>query len=154
MVRPMRRRGFTLLEILIALLIASIGLLGIAGLVQHSLRASFESGIQTTAALLAIDIHERAWLEAHLPKYSPPDGEAMPPCNADGSWIRLSEFSPTINLDELGLAASFPQDVVFPTCELTISWGPSTGGVFGGIAGFGGTYTHRFRIPSVVAAPE
>ena len=143
MFRQMPMRGFTLLEILIALLITSVGLLGIAGLVVHSMRASFESGIQTTAALLAVDVHERAWLASHL--------ASTTACNSDGSWIDLAQFSPDVDLLELGINAAFPdaEDDSFPECELTISWNPTASGVVGGMATFGGMYTHTFTIPSV-----
>lgn len=143
MVFDARLRGFTLLEILIALLITSVGLLGIAGLVLHSMRASFESGMQTTAALLAVDVHERAWLASHL--------ISTTSCNGDDSWIDLNQFSPDVDLSELGINATFPDADFdsFPECELTISWSPTASGVVGGMATFGGMYTHTFTIPSV-----
>ena len=64
--QPARRpqAGFTLLEVLVALLIISVGVLGIASMVLHSMRASVESNQHTMAALMALDMSERAWLEA------------------------------------------------------------------------------------------
>ena len=51
--------GFSLLEVLVALLILSIGLLGIAGLQVTSKRSNFEALQRTTATMLANDILER-----------------------------------------------------------------------------------------------
>lgn len=54
-----RNRGFSLLEVLIALFIFSIGLLGIGGLQLLSKQNNFEAIQRTTAAMLAHDMIER-----------------------------------------------------------------------------------------------
>jgi type IV pilus assembly protein PilV len=54
-----RQRGFTLLEVLIALLILSIGLLGLAALQTTSLRSNQMASMRTTATQLAYDISDR-----------------------------------------------------------------------------------------------
>lgn len=56
-----RRRagGFTLVEILVTLLIASIGLLGIAALHSFSLRNNYDSLMRSHASALASDITDR-----------------------------------------------------------------------------------------------
>ena len=51
--RPTRQAGFSLLELLVALVVFSIGLLAIAGLQTVSKRANFESLQRTTAAQIA-----------------------------------------------------------------------------------------------------
>jgi len=51
--------GFTLLEVLIALLILSIGLLGLASLQTNGLRSNQMAGMRTTATQLAYDIADR-----------------------------------------------------------------------------------------------
>ena len=51
--------GFTLLEILIALLVLSIGLLGMAGLQATSLRNSHDAYVTTRATYLAHDMADR-----------------------------------------------------------------------------------------------
>lgn len=53
------QQGFTLLEVLIALLILSIGLLGLAALQTTSLRANQMASMRTTATQLAYDISDR-----------------------------------------------------------------------------------------------
>jgi len=51
--------GFTLIEILVTIVIVSIGLLGLAGLQINGLRANISSEARSKATLLADDIAER-----------------------------------------------------------------------------------------------
>jgi type IV pilus assembly protein PilV len=57
--RPSCERGFSLLEVLIALLVLSVGLLGIAGLQTFSLQFNHQSYERTQATLLISDMAER-----------------------------------------------------------------------------------------------
>ena len=52
-------RGFTLIEVLIALVIMSVGMLGIAGLYVHSMQAGRTSVLRHNAVTLAGDIADR-----------------------------------------------------------------------------------------------
>ena len=52
-------RGFTLLEVLVALVITSIGLLGLAGLMVNSLKNNQSAAMRSQAAWLAYDIIDR-----------------------------------------------------------------------------------------------
>lgn len=54
-----QQRGVTILEILIAILIISFGLLGTAGLQAIGLKASLSANQRTTATLLAYDAADR-----------------------------------------------------------------------------------------------
>jgi type IV pilus assembly protein PilV len=54
-----RLRGFTLLEVLIALVVLSIGLLGIAALQGVGLRSSHGAQLASQAGLLAYDMADR-----------------------------------------------------------------------------------------------
>ncbi|HRQ64332.1 MAG TPA: type IV pilus modification protein PilV [Xanthomonadaceae bacterium] len=59
-VRSLRRAGgFSLLEVLIALVILSIGLLGVAGMQYASLRANHHAYLRSQATFLAYDIVDR-----------------------------------------------------------------------------------------------
>jgi type IV pilus assembly protein PilV len=54
-----KQRGLTLIEVLVAVVVISIGLLGVAALHLTSLRNSFDANIRSRAALLADDIADR-----------------------------------------------------------------------------------------------
>ena len=56
---PSRHRGVGMIEVLIALVVVAIGMLGIAGLQFMSKRSNFEAVQRTTASMLAHDITER-----------------------------------------------------------------------------------------------
>lgn len=53
--------GFSLLEVLIALLVISIGLAGIAGMHIFSLQSAHSSYQSTLASVIALDLEERLW---------------------------------------------------------------------------------------------
>ena len=129
-----RAQGFGLIEVLVTLFISAVGLLGIAAIVLFSMRASFESSQQAIAALLAIDTHERAWLSAHE--------ASTATCRTD--WIDRATFAPGRTIEGLTTTISG----TYPNCVFTVQWEGSDVGVVGGMAGFGGIYTHNFTIPS------
>ncbi len=56
---PRHSRGFTLIEALVALVVLSIGLLGIAALYLDSLRAGRTAIYRTQAVNLAADLADR-----------------------------------------------------------------------------------------------
>lgn len=55
----MKQSGFTLLEVLVALLVMSIGLLGLAGLMASSMRNNLSASHRTQAIWQAYDIVDR-----------------------------------------------------------------------------------------------
>ncbi|MFZ3288159.1 MAG: type IV pilus modification protein PilV, partial [Telluria sp.] len=54
-----RQQGFSLIEVLITMLIVSIGLLGIAGIIVTNLKHNQSSYARTQASLLVSDIVDR-----------------------------------------------------------------------------------------------
>ncbi|MEM1262624.1 MAG: type IV pilus modification protein PilV [Pseudomonadota bacterium] len=54
-----RQRGFTLIEVLVAMVVMAIGMLGIAGMYVHSLQAGRTSQLRTQAVTLASDVADR-----------------------------------------------------------------------------------------------
>ena len=57
--RPMHGSGFTLVEVLVALVVMSVGMLGIAALYLEGLRAGRTALYRTTAVTLASDMADR-----------------------------------------------------------------------------------------------
>jgi len=56
---PSRQTGFTLLEVLIAVLVLSVGLLGLAGLQASSLRNNHSADLRSQATILGYGIADR-----------------------------------------------------------------------------------------------
>lgn len=56
---PNQQNGFTIIEVLIAVLVISIGLLGMAGLQTTGIQQSHNSYLKTQASLLAYDMADR-----------------------------------------------------------------------------------------------
>jgi type IV pilus assembly protein PilV len=59
MIRPRPQRGFTLVEALVALVVLSIGLLGVAALQLSSLQSNSSAASRSQATLLAYEIVDR-----------------------------------------------------------------------------------------------
>lgn len=59
---PRRVRGLSLIEVLIALLVLSIGLVGMASLQLTSLKSAHSSYYRSLASAAALDTEERLWL--------------------------------------------------------------------------------------------
>lgn len=55
----MKQSGFTLLEVLVAMLVLAIGLLGLAGLMASSMRNNLSASHRTQATWMAYDIVDR-----------------------------------------------------------------------------------------------
>lgn len=61
-----RQRGFTILEVLIALLVFSLGLLGMAGLLVISVKTNHSAYLRTQASFLAQSMGDR--MRANVPR--------------------------------------------------------------------------------------
>lgn len=123
--------GFTLIEVLIALIIMSVGMLGIAGLYVHSMQAGRTSVLRHNAVTLAGDISDRI-------RANPRAGAAYAlagannNCVAAGIDCTIGEMAAhDIFLWDQQAAATLPNgqvNVVFdnavipPTYQITITW--------------------------------
>jgi len=124
-------RGFTLIEVLIALVIMSVGMLGIAGLYVHSMQAGRTSVLRHNAVTLAGDIADRI-------RANPRAGAAYGLAGANNNCVdggidcTIGEMAANdIFLWDQQAAATLPNgqvNVVFnngvvpPTYQITITW--------------------------------
>ncbi len=128
---PRTISGFTLIEVLIALIIMSVGMLGIAGLYVHSMQAGRTSVLRHNAVTLAGDIADRI-------RANPTAGAAYAlagannNCVAAGVDCSVGEMAAhDIFLWDQQAAATLPNgavNIVFnngvvpPTYQITITW--------------------------------
>ena len=124
-------RGFTLIEVLIALIIMSVGMLGIAGLYVHSMQAGRTSVLRHNAVTLAGDIADRI-------RANPRAGAAYALAGANNNCVdggvdcTIGEMAANdIWLWDQQAATTLPNgqvNVVFnngaipPTYQITITW--------------------------------
>jgi len=135
-------RGFTLLEVLIALLIFSLGMLGLAGLMVVSVKTNQSAYQRTQASFLAQSMADR--MRANISKVneyngdydsSTASGTICSACDPDQLLARdraiwsqqLIESLPTnttanINCDGTVIPASSGAGTYDGTCEFTIKW--------------------------------
>jgi type IV pilus assembly protein PilV len=119
-------RGFTLVEALVALLVISIGMLGLAGLQVRALRFNQESFARSQGGMLAQDLFEQLRLNTNLTGYRT-DCANVGACNAAPAaasvtndvacWCnRLASALPT-STASVGVAGTSPA-----TVTIQISW--------------------------------
>ncbi len=89
-----RHRGFTLLEVLIALLVFSLGLLGMAGLLIVSVKTNHSAYLRTQASFLAQSMADR--MRTNMPRVwtgdydtGYPSGDSDP-CTGGGTCSRAN----------------------------------------------------------------
>jgi type IV pilus assembly protein PilV len=102
-----RQQGFTLLEVLIALLILSIGLLGLAALQTTGLRSNEMASMRTTATMLAYDISDRMRANPQGTingEYVKPLSSTIPDCTSDSSTGCSPAELATFDLSQWGAA--------------------------------------------------
>jgi len=128
-----RAKGFTLLEVLIALLVLSVGLVGVAALSVQSVQnvhSSLQSSIATAAAL---DFEERLWLELGRASGGCPDPGTIEAnsrtikANFRDAWDperRLEQDSDDANWLGLPLfdVTGIPDDLTDGVLEFVLAW--------------------------------
>jgi len=107
-----RQTGMTLIEILVSLLILSIGLLGMAGLQTVSLRNTQSAYQRTQAAILSTDIVER--VRANLQgveagSYDNAAGELTAACNSAAGCSAAQMAANDVAEWKQALAATLPE---------------------------------------------
>ncbi|MEQ4539918.1 MAG: type IV pilus modification protein PilV [Billgrantia sp.] len=122
--------GFTLLEALIALLVLSIGLLGVAAMQLKALQSAHAGYQRALVSLIAIDAQERTWalMSQHPTKHCSVDAESA----WSDYWGGVLDFSYSLSEDA---ACEY---------EVEITW---TDQRF--IEEGGNTFQYVFRLPSL-----
>jgi len=98
--------GFTLIEVLIAVVILSIGLLGMAGIQLQGLRGTTSSNLRSDATILANDIAER--IHANIDGVSIGAAQNLEYANVDTATINCAATPATVCSDtpnSIGVAA-------------------------------------------------
>src|SRR5690554_5426228 len=138
-----RAKGFTLLEALIALLVLSIGMLGVAAMQLKSLQGAHAAYQRSIASLAAQDAQERLWAEmAGEGSLACPDPGDINGTGA-GTWHnQWSAFLPDLESDPLDDQGS---------CEFLISvdWSEER---FGGSGGRE-LFSYTVRLPGAEVSP-
>jgi type IV pilus assembly protein PilV len=91
-------QGVALLEILVAVLVLSLGLLGLAGLQVTGLRSNHNAYLRTQAALLAYDIADR--MRSNVDGATAGDYVVSGPPGAAPSFDCMTNFSGTAETDK------------------------------------------------------
>ncbi len=131
--KPVARacRGFSLIEVLIALIILSVGMLGIAGLYVHSMQAGRTSMFRHQAVILAGDVADRiranpmaaaAYAGAGANNSCVNGGVDCTPEEMAAHDIFLWDQQAVDTLPNGDVAVVFDNGVVPPTYEITVSW--------------------------------
>lgn len=138
----MKSKGFTLIEALVALLVISIGMLGLAAMSIKSLQSSHASYNRSLATLVALDVREKAWLE-YLEKSGVCDevDESAFVDELNSYWSGDSGEEPWDVLPGLDIA------VAESSCEVTVtvSWTESRFG----LAGDQESFVYSMMLPSL-----
>jgi type IV pilus assembly protein PilV len=137
------KRGFTLLEVLIALLVLSIGLVGLAVLTVQSLQNNHSALYTSLASAAALDFEERLWIDLGRRASGCPDPtNTFPNGNAfatdwgpSGTALGLPGLTFTANTDVTTTTTPRIRRIVF-----TLTWNE---GRFGGTTE---TFTYESRV--------
>lgn len=127
----MKAQGFTLIEVLIALIIMSVGMLGIAGLYVHSMQAGRTSMFRHHAVTLAGDVADRiranpragaVYALAGADNNCVAAGIDCTPAEMAANDVFLWDQQALDTLPNGDVVVVFNNGVVPPTYQITVSW--------------------------------
>lgn len=117
----LRQRGFSLLEALIALLVLSIGLIGVAAMQLKALQSATAGYQRSVASVAAVDAQERLWAELPGLAQNSKDCTNIDIDNVETVWVDWWDddeaSNPLRNVNWTGSGISRGDD----ECEFTIS---------------------------------
>jgi len=140
---PYKQHGASLIEALIALLIFTIGLLGLAAMQLNALQSTSDSGQRSQASWLMNDLAER--MRAN-PAGTLDDYQAAPNCAALPAVICADYFNPATNAKVNAADCSTAQMATFDRWEAQCS--------YSAIAEFNPEGSGRFNSRDFLIAPE
>jgi type IV pilus assembly protein PilV len=124
--------GFSLVEVLIALIIMSVGMLGIAGLYVHSMQAGRTSHFRHHAVTLAGDVADRIRANPLAGVAYEGAGSAANGCVAEGKDCSAAEMAAhdvdlwleqaRATLPDGRVAVNYENGAVPSTYEVTVTW--------------------------------
>lgn len=123
--------GFTLVEVLIALIILSVGMLGIAGLYVHSMQAGRTSLFRHYAVTLAGDVADRiranprgqaAYAMAGTNNNCVGGGVDCTPAQMAANDVFLWDQQAADTLPNGTVTVVFDNGVLPPTYQITVAW--------------------------------
>ncbi len=118
--RNRQQRGFTMIEVLVALIILAIGLLGVAGVQALSLKQTANSNIRSLVTMYAYDLSERMRAEpGHFADY---EKAAAATCNNCADDLASWHTAVVTDIPTATTAVDVTTNANLTTAEITISW--------------------------------
>ncbi len=136
------QRGFSLIEALIALLVLSIGLIGVAAMQLKALQSATAGYQRSVASVAAVDAQERLWAElanvSTCTAINPEAGDGVEE-RWKGQWREDNASNPLRNVDWDASSIVGPSS----RCEftITIDLGDGPGDIDDDV------FTYTFRLP-------
>lgn len=119
---PRHQGGSALIEALVAVLIFSIGLLGLVGLQAQMTRAQGSAKFRADAALLATELAGLMWADKlHLSQYASANCSAYAPC---AEWLARVAAGVPLGTAQVALNGTVTGEVL-----ITVSWSVPNEGV-------------------------
>ena len=147
------QRGLTLLEVLVALLVLSIGMVGMAALHVNSLQNTHSAYYRSLATTIALDFEEQVWLAlANNSSICADDGAEILALQAPfaARWDRVQVNDiPLMRLPVLGvnLDVDVDESDTFATIQMLVSWEESRLGQVAEQAEGRESFRYDVRIP-------
>lgn len=142
-------QGFTLIEVLVALLVLAIGMLGVAAMQLKAVQGAHMAYQRSIASLAAQDAQERLWasLSGH------PSGTLTCPDWEAGEWEEWADYLPGFADGSDGSSVSpidEAEDEDEKVCEfrVTIAWNEQRAEMNGE------SFTYTVRLPAKVVDPD